>query len=512
MKNLVSIQEASKWASQHIGKHVTTSNISYLVQYGRIAKQGNGNGSIHIDIEELKKYYQKSPRKEVWLKKLGDDVIWDLSFDNFTESQTTKHVHRLHAYKGKFIPQLVEYFIGRHTDQFKKQVYFKAGDNLLDPFCGSGTTLVQANELGINAVGVDVSTFNAFISNAKLANYQLDQVLLASQEISSMLGEFKASSNISKFEIELIEKLKQYNHSHFPSPEYKYQIRNNLINEVAHSSKHHQEFLNIYKSLVKKYKIKLLQINCNTFLAKWLLQPIRDEVDFVAKQLDNIKEKAIKDILSLILSRTIRSCRATTHADLATLKDPISTSYYCKKHGKLCKPIFTIANWWKRYSQDTINRLAEFGELKTKTYQTCLVGDSRTINLKQKSKVAKFDGVFTSPPYVGLINYHEQHAYAYDLFGIKRQDELEIGPLFNGQGLKAQESYVNEIAKVLINSKKYLKPKANIFIVANDKYKLYPKIAELSKLKIVQEFKRPVLNRTEKSRGAYCETIFHMKN
>ena len=27
------------------------------------------------------------------------------------EAETTKHVHRLHPYKGKFIPQLVEYFL-----------------------------------------------------------------------------------------------------------------------------------------------------------------------------------------------------------------------------------------------------------------------------------------------------------------------------------------------------------------------------------------------------------------
>ena len=38
----------------------------------------------------------------------------------------------------------------------------------------------------------------------------------------------------------------------------------------------------------------------------------------------------------------------------------------------------------------------------------------------------KIKGIFSSPPYVGLIDYHEQHAYAYDLFGFKRNDELEI--------------------------------------------------------------------------------------
>jgi hypothetical protein len=112
---------------------------------------------------------------------------------------------------------------------------------------------------------------------------------------------------------------------------------------------------------------------------------------------------------------------------------------------------------------------------------------------------------------VGLIDYHEQHAYAYDLFGFERKDELEIGPLFKGQGKEARESYVEGIAQVLINCKKYLVEDYNVFLVANDKYNLYPTISEKAGMKIVNQFKRPVLNRTEKDKGAYAEIIFHLK-
>ena len=126
-------------------------------------------------------------------------------------------------------------------------------------------------------------------------------------------------------------------------------------------------------------------------------------------------------------------------------------------------------------------------------------------------KYHKINGIFSSPPYVGLINYHEQHAYAYDLFGFERNDELEIGPLYKGQGREARESYVEGISAVLNNCKKYLVKDYNIFLVANDKYDLYPKIASKAGMKIIHKYKRPVLNRTEKDKGAYSEIIFHLK-
>jgi hypothetical protein len=93
--DLVSIKDASKWASDHLGKQVTTSNISYLVQYGRIRKFSD-KGSVYISLNELRKYYSSHNvcRKEAWKEKLGDDLNWVLSFEQYSEAETTKHVHR----------------------------------------------------------------------------------------------------------------------------------------------------------------------------------------------------------------------------------------------------------------------------------------------------------------------------------------------------------------------------------------------------------------------------------
>jgi DNA modification methylase len=521
-KKLFNLREASEWASRYLNRTVSISNISYLIQYGRINKYGN-NGNPLLNAEELKDYYD-SLNKEKRLKKiLGDDLNWHLSFVEYKEAERTKHVHRLHPYKGKFIPQLVEYFLDSHTDEFKREVYFHEGDIVLDPFCGSGTTLVQANELAMHAIGIDISSFNVMITNIKVEKHNLPLIAEGICKLTSHLKDFQKNRSNIIFEEHLLSELAKFNAKYFPSPEYKKKVAKGEINEDKYANEKEKEFLDIYYDLVKKYQIKIKQDKNDTFLDKWFLSPVREEIDFLFEELKTaIDHEDIKRVLAVILSRTVRSCRATTHADLATLKEPVTTTYYCKKHGKICKPIFSIANWWQTYTVDTLNRFKEFDKLRTNTYQHCLTGDSRTMNIFKETKKLNPDlakilsrqrirGIFSSPPYVGLIDYHEQHAYAYEIFGFERKDDLEIGPLIKGQGKEARDAYTQSIAEVLKNCKRYLQNNYDIFLVANDKFNLYPKIAELAEMRIVNQFKRPVLNRVEKDRdSAYAESIFHL--
>ena len=103
-----------------------------------------------------------APTQEALYRDIDLELSW--SERDLPERERTKHVHRLHPYLGKFIPQLVEALLAR---------YLRAGGRVLDPFAGSGTTLVQALESGFDAGGVDVAAFNALLMRVKTERYNL---------------------------------------------------------------------------------------------------------------------------------------------------------------------------------------------------------------------------------------------------------------------------------------------------------------------------------------------------
>src|SRR5438105_11950421 len=103
-----------------------------------------------------------APTQEALYEDIDLELSWSES--DLPERERTKHVHRLHPYLGKFIPQLVEILLAR---------YLRRGQHVLDPFAGSGTTLVQALESGLDATGIDIAAFNCLLMAVKTRQYNL---------------------------------------------------------------------------------------------------------------------------------------------------------------------------------------------------------------------------------------------------------------------------------------------------------------------------------------------------
>ncbi|MEC7240816.1 MAG: DNA methyltransferase [Myxococcota bacterium] len=79
---------------------------------------------------------------------------------------SSPHLHGLHKYKARFFPRLA------------RMLLQGANGPVLDPFVGSGTTLVEAALLGIPSMGVDIDPLSCRITEAKLELLQMDPARL----------------------------------------------------------------------------------------------------------------------------------------------------------------------------------------------------------------------------------------------------------------------------------------------------------------------------------------------
>ncbi len=88
--------------------------------------------------------------------------------------------HSLHEYKGRFYPQLAKALMN--------YAGIKKSDTVLDPFCGSGTTLVESLLFGANAVGVDINPIAYLLAKSKVNSILLKQkdLLKIKQKIDSI--------------------------------------------------------------------------------------------------------------------------------------------------------------------------------------------------------------------------------------------------------------------------------------------------------------------------------------
>ena len=405
-------------------------------------------GVAEVDTARHITIYSAPSRSTVPSEVAHDTPLESLNLNwrerDLPERIRTKHVHRLHPYLGKFIPQLVEIFLRK---------YFAPGQTVLDPFCGSGTTLVQANELGINSVGYDISAFNVLLASAKLATYDVPTVTREIMEVLRRTREATAK-----------------------------RTRPSLLFDELASELHIEEPVSAY---------------LKTWFAPQALTELLAYRHFI-----DAGDCAYPDLLKVILSRSARSARLTTHFDLDFPKRPQTEAYWCYKHSRMCEPTSGAMKFLERYSLDTAHRVAQFARLRTEASRVVCHGDSRC------APIPPVDGVVTSPPYVGLIDYHEQHAYAYHLLGLEDRRELEIGAACNGASVKAKAAYQDSIAEVFRNAVASMPSGGRLIVVAGDRANLYGRIAELVDVDVEAVVKRQVNRRTGRRSSDFFESVF----
>jgi hypothetical protein len=155
-----------------------------------------------------------------------------------------------------------------------------------------------------------------------------------------------------------------------------------------------------------------------------------------------------------------------------------------------------------RYTGDTVRRLRAFAPVQTARQVDVLHADSRRIDLGVRPT-----GVITSPPYPGLIDYHEQHRYAYELLRLEDKRTHEIGAAEAGTSKLAIRQYVDDMVAVLKQTGEHLAPASPVVIVVNDSRLLYPEILERSGLEVDRRHTRHVNRRTGRRAGEFFEEV-----
>ena len=119
------------------------------------------------------------------LAKKHIDNTWD-----FRTANTKEYTHCYHNYPAMMIPQIASRLITE---------YAKNAKTLFDPYCGTGTSLVEANVNGINAYGTDLNPMARLIAKTKTSKIELQILDLYLKEFSDYL--FALNFGIKKLNI-----------------------------------------------------------------------------------------------------------------------------------------------------------------------------------------------------------------------------------------------------------------------------------------------------------------------
>lgn len=176
---------------------------------------------------------------------------------------TTYLTHGIHPYPAKFPPQLPKSIL---------EEYAKRGDRILDPFCGSGTTNVEARLHGYDSIGIDINGLSTLLTKVKstpLDKFQIELIYSFFERLENDLLIW----NFNRPEI-FIKTIEAQDHW----------FQKNVSEEITH-------ILNNIKSIEDEDISDFLKISLSSIIVKVSNQD--SDTRFVAK------DKKIEDLFTL---------------------------------------------------------------------------------------------------------------------------------------------------------------------------------------------------------------------
>ena len=262
------------------------------------------------------------------------DYSW--SFSDQTIKDTSYITHGYYTYPAKFIPQLAARLM---------REYSSAGDIIVDPFMGSGTTVVEAlvnNRIGI---GTDINDIA----------YLLAKVKTTPLPIAQLQAEFQA------LELELLDR----------------------------TSNHYQHFSQAALALIPQHER----------IDYWYLPQQKAKLAIILARILEIADAALRNFFLVAFAQILKSCSIWLQKSVKPTRD---------QHKKVQEPLLLFVKqarkMLKRHA--AFNQLLR-EEMRNNidNFRTISCADSRTVPCAD----AAAQMIITSPPYVTSYEYADLH-------------------------------------------------------------------------------------------------------
>jgi DNA modification methylase len=351
-------------------------------------------------------------------------VDWD--FPGATTLQST--VHSLHRFPGNFIPQIPSYLI---------RLLSKKGDLVLDPFCGSGTTGVEALLLGRRAWQRDVNRSSIMVANGKLAAITGPNVKDDLQKI----------------------------------------VRESLLYSLTR------------RGIGESYAER------DPELRRWLHEDTLLQLHTIWGLIERTDNSDSRDVLEMLFTDTLFACAST--AQSLTSGGKARRHHW----GWIADNVRPKSQQWHdafRIFRDRLVHACDVTSILKPITSRRLIANSGIPTIKREDirslslPDASVDLIVTSPPYLGMIDYTLANRLTYLWFGwpLIEDRELEMGARYRRNRRNAAEEYFTSIRVSCEQIARVLRPGGFCAIVIGASRK-FPSATE-QVLQIFSQYLQPI--------------------